>query len=116
MSTLKFTNGGGESAVLGNSNGTGKYGVDSTTNGTGNGKAKSTSVDHSHSTFTPSPHFTKHEHIRDHQTCLSKVGNIVNPYTYEVVKESADYILSRTSHRPKIRIICVSELGKLNLN
>jgi len=44
---------------------------------------------------------------------ISKLGNIVNPYTYEIVKESADYILSKTKHRPKIGIICGSGLGGL---
>lgn len=34
-------------------------------------------------------------------------------YTFEIVKESADYILERTSHRPKIGIICGSGLGGL---
>jgi len=44
---------------------------------------------------------------------LGQLGNVVNPYTYEIVKESADFILSRTQHRPKIGIICGSGLGGL---
>jgi len=47
------------------------------------------------------------------RSCISQIGNITNPYTYEIVKESADYILSNTSHRPKIGIICGSGLGPI---
>jgi len=38
---------------------------------------------------------------------------VVNPYTYDIVKESADFILNHTKHRPKIGIICGSGLGGL---
>ncbi|CAL4162044.1 unnamed protein product, partial [Meganyctiphanes norvegica] len=33
--------------------------------------------------------------------------------TYDVIKQSADYLLNRTKHRPKIGIICGSGLGGL---
>jgi len=39
--------------------------------------------------------------------------SVLNPYTYDIVKESADYILGQTKHRPKIGIICGSGLGGL---
>ncbi|XP_042226111.1 purine nucleoside phosphorylase-like isoform X2 [Homarus americanus] len=35
------------------------------------------------------------------------------PYPFEVIKESADYLLSGTQHRPKIGVICGSGLGGL---
>jgi len=44
---------------------------------------------------------------------LSLVGNVVNPYTYEYLLDCATHILSRTSLRPKIAIICGSGLGSL---
>lgn len=44
---------------------------------------------------------------------LGKYGNCHNPYTYEVIVESAQYILDRTNLRPKIGIICGSGLGGL---
>jgi len=44
---------------------------------------------------------------------LGKFGNTQNPYTYEIIAESAQYILDRTSLRPKIGIICGSGLGGL---
>jgi len=51
--------------------------------------------------------------ITKHEIPLGQIGNTVNPYTYEIVKESADFILQRTTHRPKIGIICGSGLGGL---
>ncbi|XP_045619187.1 purine nucleoside phosphorylase isoform X2 [Procambarus clarkii] len=46
--------------------------------------------------------------------CLEQVviGEEI-PYPYEVIKESADYLLSGTRHRPKIGVICGSGLGGL---
>jgi len=36
-----------------------------------------------------------------------------SPISYEIVKESSDYILAETNHKPKIGIICGSGLGGL---
>jgi len=41
------------------------------------------------------------------------IESTVDPISYENVNESADYILKRTKHRPKIGIICGSGLGGL---
>jgi purine-nucleoside phosphorylase len=114
MSSLKYAHGSGETQYSdnGNGSGNGKY-----TGGLEDkhhlvNKVKSLSTDHSP---------TKGQNgngVHEHQTgligdCLSKVGNVVNPYTYEIVQQSADYILNRTTHRPKIGIICGSGLGAL---
>lgn len=46
--------------------------------------------------------------------CLEQtVAGEETPYTYEVIHESADFLLSRTHHRPKIGVICGSGLGGL---
>ncbi|XP_069956586.1 purine nucleoside phosphorylase isoform X2 [Cherax quadricarinatus] len=46
--------------------------------------------------------------------CLEEVviGEEI-PYPYEVIQESAEYLLSGTRHRPKIGVICGSGLGGL---
>jgi hypothetical protein len=46
-------------------------------------------------------------------TTAVETTRVVNPYTHDIVKESADFILNHTQHRPKIGIICGSGLGKL---
>lgn len=46
--------------------------------------------------------------------CLEQtVTGIDHPYPYEVIAESAHFLLDRTQHRPKIGIICGSGLGGL---
>lgn len=44
---------------------------------------------------------------------LSEFGNVVNPYTFEVLNESAQFILDRVRFRPRVAIICGSGLGSL---
>ncbi|XP_065572394.1 purine nucleoside phosphorylase-like isoform X2 [Artemia franciscana] len=39
--------------------------------------------------------------------------SIFSKFTYDVIKQSADFLLARTKHRPKIGIICGSGLGGL---
>jgi len=41
---------------------------------------------------------------------------VVHRYTYEVIEQSARYLLERTKHRPYIGIICGSGLGIIEIN
>lgn len=40
-------------------------------------------------------------------------GNSAKCYSYEIMQETADYLLSRISHKPVIGVICGSGMGKL---
>jgi len=46
-------------------------------------------------------------------TDLGKFGNLENPYNFEIISESAQYIKDRMNIKPEIAIICGSGLGSL---
>jgi len=111
MSSTKFANAGIEIESNNHINGNGiKNGSSNGNcytkheNGSQNGKKKLTEITNGKGTAS----VTKTQEIP-----LGQIGNVVSPYTYEIIKESADYILQKTTHRPKIGIICGSGLGNL---
>jgi len=57
--------------------------------------------------------FKKIPNLAADSSAPAKHGNVTNPYSLEVLNESAQYILNRINIRPRIAIICGSGLGTL---
>lgn len=109
MSSSKFTNAGLTVEDLGIE----RYGNGHGSTENGNGYRPPSKLNGS--TNSKAHHDSSNGHHRHQQddTPLALRGNVVNPYTYEVLSESAQYIMDRISIRPKIAIICGSGLGSL---
>lgn len=86
-------------------------------NGTTNGKeVNGKNVNGNHATNGGKNGYTAMENATksiQHSELIDETGIFDENYSYEIIKEIADYLLERTDIRPKIGIICGSGLNSL---